>query len=114
DFLGPMKRGRVVTIFGDTRYVDQHADFVKHADVLVHEATFTHENRQLADAYFHSTTTQAAQLAKKEHVKQSVLTHISSRYQPDARRHETHEAQKSLPWRQVACDLLELESEARR
>src|SRR5699024_4808440 len=53
------------------------------ADVLVHGATFTHENRQLADAYFHSTTTQAAQLAKKGHVKQLVLTHISSRYQPD-------------------------------
>ncbi|HLR80048.1 MAG TPA: ribonuclease Z [Bacillota bacterium] len=112
DFLGPMKRGRVVTIFGDTRYVDQHADFVKHADVLVHEATFTHENRQLADAYFHSTTTQAAQLAKKGHVKQLVLTHISSRYQPDDWPNLLHEAQKIFPSTQLAYDFFELEIEA--
>ena len=34
-----------------------------------------------AEQYFHSTVSQAAQIAKEAKVKQLILTHISSRYQ---------------------------------
>ncbi|HEX6594384.1 MAG TPA: ribonuclease Z [Bacillota bacterium] len=112
DFLGSPKRGRVVTILGDTRYVKQHVDFVKHSDVLVHEATFTHKNEKLADAYFHSTTTQAAKLAKKGEVKQLILTHISSRYQPKEWPHLLNEARNIFPSAHLAHDFFELEIEA--
>ena len=41
DFIGEDKRGKQVTIFGDTRYMEEHTAFVQHSDVLVHEATFS-------------------------------------------------------------------------
>lgn len=55
--------------------------FVQGSDVLVHEATFNKENKELAEKYYHSTTEQAALLAKNSAVRKLILTHISSRYQ---------------------------------
>lgn len=81
DFIGPTKKGRIVTIFGDTRYREEHVDFVKNSSVLVHEATFSGKQKELANKYFHSTTTEAATLAEEANVKKLILTHISSRYQ---------------------------------
>lgn len=81
DYLGPNKQGRVISILGDTRSTKQHQEFVKNSDVLIHEATFDHSKQDLAYQYFHSTTVQAAMLAKDAQVKKLILTHISSRYQ---------------------------------
>lgn len=81
DFVGPSKKGRILAIFGDTRYKKEHVKLAKKADVLVHEATFSAAEDDLAEKYFHTTTKQAAKLAEKSKVKQLLLTHISSRYQ---------------------------------
>ncbi|HLR62475.1 MAG TPA: ribonuclease Z [Lentibacillus sp.] len=81
DYLGPPKKGRVITIMGDTRSPEYNLSFVQDSDVLVHEATFGHEKEALAKAYFHSTTKQTANLAKYSNVNKLILTHISSRYQ---------------------------------
>lgn len=87
DFIGEPKKGKQLAIMGDTRVNHEHATFVKQADILVHEATFSANQEQLAYDYCHSTTKQAAQLAAKANVDQLILTHISSRFQP-----EDHEA----------------------
>lgn len=84
DFLGPNKKGRVVTILGDTRASDARFELAKNADVLIHEATFAKGEEKLAYDYFHSTTIDAAKLAKEANVKKLILTHISSRYQGEA------------------------------
>lgn len=84
DFIGTTKKGRVVCIFGDTRFDILFKKHILNADVLVHEATFDEGREDLAYNYFHSTTKQAATLAKKAQVKQLILTHISSRYQNNA------------------------------
>ncbi|MDC3415448.1 ribonuclease Z [Aquibacillus salsiterrae] len=81
DFIGPDKPGRIVAILGDTRYLPEVVGFVEGADVLVHEATFSGNEDDLAHRYFHSTTKQAATIAMEANVKQLFLTHISSRYQ---------------------------------
>lgn len=81
DFVGPSKKGRVVSIFGDTRYKEEHIALAESANVLVHEATFSANEAHLAKKYFHTTTTQAGLLAKKAGVDHLILTHISSRYQ---------------------------------
>lgn len=81
DYLGPTKRGRIVSILGDTRFRKEHVEFVKNSSILVHEATFSDKKADLANKYFHSTTTEAATIAKKANVHQLILTHISSRYQ---------------------------------
>lgn len=81
DFIGPSKKGRIISVFGDTRYRKDHISLAENASVLIHEATFSSEEEHLAEKYFHSTTTQAATLAKDANVEQLILTHISSRYQ---------------------------------
>src|SRR5690625_279483 len=56
DFVGPRKKGRAITILGDTRYKEDHISFIENSDVLVHEATFSDEQRELAYDYYHTTT----------------------------------------------------------
>jgi ribonuclease Z len=80
DFLGQAKKGRIVTILGDTRKCQNAVLLAKDADVLVHESTFNKEEAKLARAYFHSTTRQAAEVAQEAHAKRLLLTHISARY----------------------------------
>ncbi|MFC4404282.1 ribonuclease Z [Gracilibacillus xinjiangensis] len=82
-FIGEPKRGKIVAIFGDTRYKKDHFFLAENADVLVHEATFSANQSGLAKDYYHSTTAQAASLAKKAKVKKLILTHISARFQED-------------------------------
>lgn len=83
DFIGPEKKGRIITIFGDTRNTLKNNLFIEDTDVLVHESTFDQTKSELASQYFHSTTTEAAQLAKNGNAKQLILTHISARYQKE-------------------------------
>lgn len=81
DYLASPKKGRVVTIIGDTRFCQESIELARDADILIHEATFSGEDDKLAYDYFHSTTRQAAKIASMANVKKLLLTHISSRYQ---------------------------------
>ncbi|TCL53024.1 RNAse Z [Thermolongibacillus altinsuensis] len=81
EFVGPPIPGRVVTVLGDTRFCEQSIELAKDADVLIHEATFSASEEKLAYDYFHATTAQAAEVAKRAGAKKLILTHISSRYQ---------------------------------
>ncbi|OZU90035.1 ribonuclease Z [Virgibacillus indicus] len=104
DFIGPDKKGRVITILGDTRSSMQFRTFVKNSDVLVHEATFNHERQALAKQYFHSTTVQAAELAKASNVNRLILTHISSRYQKEDNQDLLREAKEIFSDTELAND----------
>ncbi len=83
EVLGPDIPGRIITILGDTRKCEAAVSLSKHADVLVHEATFSADLHELAHKYYHSTTEDAAQVAKEAGAAALILTHISSRYPPD-------------------------------
>ncbi|WP_164668694.1 ribonuclease Z [Virgibacillus doumboii] len=103
-FLGPDKKGRVLSILGDTRSTEDFSDFIEESDVLVHEATFGGEHEDLAHNYFHSTTKQAATLAKAGNVKRLVMTHISSRYQKEDYNMLLDEAKEIFPSTELAND----------
>ncbi|MFS0751508.1 ribonuclease Z [Oceanobacillus sp. 1P07AA] len=81
DVVGSPKKGKIISILGDTRFSLEHIPFIKFSDILIHESTFTQEKELLAFEYNHSTNVQAAKLAKEANVKKLYLTHISSRYQ---------------------------------
>lgn len=80
EFVGPAQKGRIVAILGDTRFCENAVYLARNADLLVHEATFSKRETELAFEYFHSTTHQAAEIAKRAHAKKLFLTHISARY----------------------------------
>lgn len=108
DFLGPIREGRVVTILGDTRKCNKAVQLSANADLLIHEATFASGEEGLAYEYFHSTTTQAAQVAHAAGAKKLVLTHISSRYDRTDWLKLEKEAQDIFPNTIIAEDFKEL------
>lgn len=108
EFLGPAQKGRIVTILGDTRYCQNAVYLAQHADLLVHEATFSKGDERLAFDYFHSTTNQAAKIAKQANVKQLYLSHISARYDRTAWKDLVKEARGIFPNTDIAEDFKEI------
>ena len=64
----------------DTTYLESIIPKIKDADLLYHEATFVHELHERAKETFHTTTTQAATIAKKANVKKLIIGHFSAKY----------------------------------
>lgn len=102
------QQGKVVTILGDTRQCDAAVHLAENADLLVHEATFNAENEKMAYDYYHSTTKQAAETARRAKVKKLCLTHISSRYTAEDARQLLNEAESLFQPVVVAQDLMEV------
>ena len=69
-----------MTILGDTRKTHNSVVLAENSDILVHESTFNKDEARMAHNYFHSTTHQAAEVAKEAQAKRLLLTHISARY----------------------------------
>jgi ribonuclease Z len=84
DLVGPPRPGRKVALSGDTRPSRAIAEAARGADLLVHEATFSHQDLARARETGHSTAREAAELAAGAGVKRLVLTHISPRYTREA------------------------------
>lgn len=106
DVVREPKRGRVVTILGDTRPCKGSLPLSLNADLLVHEATFAHDLAEMAFQYHHSTARQAAELAKEADVRQLILTHFSSRYSsPEELTPLLEEAELIFPQTQLAEEL---------
>lgn len=82
DFCGPQEIGRKMVYCTDTIYCDEAVALASEADVLIHEATFAHQDAQMAYDRLHSTSTMAAQVALTAAVKQLIITHFSPRYAP--------------------------------
>ncbi len=106
--VGPKRAGRKITYSGDTAPCDNLIKLGKDSDILIHEATFSKELSQIAVEKKHSTSIDAANVAKKMNAKQLVLTHISSRYQEDAIK-LLEDAKKIFPNSILANDLLRIE-----
>lgn len=86
----------------DTTYRPQLAELLKGVTCLYHEATFAEEHAQLAKSTFHSTASQAAQIAKDAQACQLILGHFSSRYKSE--KVLLQEAQQIFPNTQLAED----------
>lgn len=82
DFCGQPEVGRKFVYCTDTIYCENAVTLAQGADVLIHEATFAHQDAQLAYQRLHSTSTMAAQVALAASARCLVLTHFSPRYAP--------------------------------
>ena len=80
EVVGPKRRGRKIGISGDTRPSSKLRNFFDSCDILIFESTYSHDYQAKAIETFHSTSAEAALLAKESNCSKLILTHFSSRY----------------------------------
>ncbi len=76
----PPPAPRSYAFCSDTAYTESFIDQIRGADLLYHEATFMHDKAAVAREKTHTTTIEAATLAKKAGVGRLMLGHYSARY----------------------------------
>ena len=64
----------------DTKYLEKVIPIIKGVDILYHEATFEKKDEKLAAKTYHSTSEQAALIAKHAEVSKLLIGHFSTRY----------------------------------
>jgi ribonuclease Z len=72
--------GRKYAFCADTKYDETLIPHIEGADIIYHETTYLDNLRERAESRFHSTTKQAALIAKKAGVKKLLIGHFSSKY----------------------------------
>lgn len=80
DFISEPKKGKIITIIGDTRKTSASVRLARDADVLVHESTYGKGDERMARNHGHSTNMQAAQIARDAGAKRLLLNHVSARF----------------------------------
>ncbi|MEM4522663.1 MAG: ribonuclease Z [Nitrososphaeria archaeon] len=78
--LGPPRPGRIIGFSGDTIPYKTLSSFFKNADLLVFEATYSEKDMEKARENMHSTSVDAAKIAKQANAKMLALLHLSARY----------------------------------
>jgi ribonuclease Z len=104
DILGEERPGRKIVYAIDTRPCENVLNLSMGADLLIHDGMFSYDHEDKAIEGGHSTTFEAAELAKKAGVKRLILTHISSRYPNSSVL--LSEAQSIFPNVEIAEDFL--------
>jgi ribonuclease Z len=82
ELCGETQVGRKFVYCTDTIFCENAIALAQDADLLVHEATFAHQDAEMAYQRLHSTSTMAAQVALGAQVKHLMMTHFSPRYAP--------------------------------
>lgn len=75
-----MQKGKSVVYATDTRPSRSTVTAAWNADLLIHESSYSEGERMLAKERKHSTSSEAAQIARAAKAKRLVLTHISARH----------------------------------
>jgi ribonuclease Z len=81
-------KGKNYVFCADTKYDEAMLPHISEADMIYHETTYLDNLRERAEERFHSTSKQAAKIAKKAKVKKLLIGHFSSKY------HELDEFEK--------------------
>ncbi len=90
----------------DTRPTESVVGLCKGVDVLIHDSAFLSKDSELAAEYAHSTSAEAAEVAKEINPGTLILYHISSRYSDISPL--LYEARKIFPRTYAATQYLKL------
>lgn len=101
-------KGKILCYVTDTQVNENEIDFIKNANLLIHECYYPTAYRERAEIEGHSVTIDVAKIAKKANVKKLALfhicpflTHLSNTYE--------QEAQEVFPNSFLAKDLMKVE-----
>ena len=105
--LGPPRKGIKITYSGDTRPCEEMIMFARDSTLLIHESTFIQKEAQNAEEYGHSTSKDAAFVARESNSKKLIITHISTRYGEEYAQVMLTEAQEIFENTELAEDCME-------
>jgi ribonuclease Z len=94
--------GKKYAFCADTKYDESIIPEIRGADMIYHETTYLDNLRDRAELRFHSTTKQAARIAKLAGVKKLLIGHFSSKY--DTLEEFEAEAKEVFPDTQLALE----------
>ena len=94
--------GKKYAFCADTKYDESLITHIQGANMIYHETTYLDNLRDRAELRFHSTTKQAAALAKKAGVKKLLIGHFSSKY--DTLEEFESEAREVFPNTELALE----------
>ena len=106
--LGPPRKGIKLTYSGDTRPCEEMIMFARDSTLLIHESTFIQKEAQNAEEYGHSTSRDAAFVARESNSKRLIITHISTRYGEEYAQIMLKEAQEIFENTELAKDCMEI------
>ncbi len=109
--VGPPRAGHHIAYCVDTVPTQNAIELARHADLLIHDATFSDEEAQWARKTGHSTAREAAGIARQAGVRQLALTHISGRFMPRDNNRLLNEAREVFPKTILAQDLMRIKIE---
>ena len=98
----PAIPGKTYAFCADTKYDESLIPHIQGADMIYHETTYLDNLRERAESRFHSTTRQAAMIAKKAGVKKLLIGHFSSKY--DTLEEFEKEAREVFPNSELAVE----------
>ena len=107
--LGPARKGVKITYSGDTRPCEEMIYLARESTILIHEATFINADNLNAEEHGHSTSGDAAYIARESKSKKLILTHISTRYADEYDKLLLNEAKEVFKNTILAKDLMEIE-----
>jgi len=102
------EKGRKVAVILDTALVDNCNKIAKDSDLVISEAVYLNDEKELASLHEHLTAEQAAEIAKKANAKKLFLSHLSQRYDGNERL-ILKEAKKKFKNTFIAEDLMTIE-----
>jgi len=73
-------KGKTYAFCADTKYDESIIPHIRETDMIYHETTYLDNLQERAEERFHSTSRQAAMIAKKAGVKKLLIGHFSSKY----------------------------------
>ena len=106
--LGEPRKGIKITYSGDTTPCEEMIDFAEDSTVLIHESTYLLDDKDKAEENFHSTSSDAAWVAKKSDSKELILTHFSTRYDKEEIKTLFSEAKEIFENTKMANDLMSI------
>jgi ribonuclease Z len=74
------EQGKKYAFCADTKYDENMIRHIYGADMIYHETTYLDNMREMAETRFHTTTRQAAMMARKAMVNKLLIGHFSSKY----------------------------------